>query len=208
MALIYEGSILVSGVRVHNFLYGNKKIRAKQGDTVLFYKLTGYDDILDQVELTPLDQLPYKLLEKNDRQTFRYLKAKITHIHIEHSLPARIFVDEILTDRGLPFFGLARKDNDNNLILDYPFINIKRITLSENKIEFLNELSVKKNPCVFDKKYSSLLDSDPIAVSKARMKYYIDTKHWFEAVGLYFLMYTKGQIPENNTQLRRYLQDP
>ena len=200
MSLVYNGSTLNDGVRIHEFSYGSKKVNAKLGDSVLFYKLTAYDDILDQVELTPLDELPYNLLEKNDRQSFHYLEAKVTHIHLEHSIPVHIFIDQLVTDRGLPFCGLARYDADNNLTLDFPFINIKRITLSESKVESLNEMYIKKNPCVFDKKQSSSFFSDPLAVSRARIQYYVNTKHWFEAVGLYFLLYTKNQIPQDDTR--------
>ncbi len=204
--LKYLGQVETGSESLHKFSFDGQTYLRKVNDNLLFYKLTSYDPTKKEIELTPFDNQPYLLLQKNDKETLRKFKTNITNIILQKTIPAYFYLDSITKNTGKTYFGATRENGDSGISLDFPLRQkIKTIIFDKNDLSAVTAFSVSDKLSVYEKPIPTFDPNDKDKLCIAKLNRLIENNLWTEALGLYYLLERNNLLDSSNESLQAML---
>lgn len=203
--LLYKGIVTVNGKPLHEFVYGNKTFQISLNENILYYRLTAYDAKTGKVLLTPLKELPYRLLQNDTKVTFRAFSADLTHLNFSRTFKAYFYFDTIETFTGAHISGLAREENEQQTVLDFPVkTTVKTILIDKKDLVRQTTFSERQIPSLMYKMPVASGSEDIAAASLARLKFYVDSRDYLQAAAFYLSLEDKDFFAQNKQKFEPF----
>lgn len=181
--LVFSGTKEINNTKYLVFNFQNKIFYKQIGDNILYYKITSYDDITRSIELIPLTDLPYNLLQNNTKETYRHFSARISNIQQNLTYRAYIFLDYVETKMGNKIQGFCLNEDEGKIYVDYPVgKTTMRLSIGKNKMDNILSFSTADTQSILEKKIQIEKNNNSIP----QIKYYIASKQYTEALLKYF----------------------
>lgn len=196
-SLVFSGTKESSGIQYLVFTFGNRTFYKKTGDCILFYKIIRYDDLTGTIELKPITDLPCRLLQNNNKETFIHFATRISNIQQNLTYRAYFFLDCVETKTGAKIPGICTDESEDKIFVDYPVgKTTMRLNADKNKVDQKISFSTADTKSVFEKKFDPSNNGQPLYL--AQMRYYIDSKQYSESLLKYFSITDNPSITEQD----------
>lgn len=199
-ALLYNGPVLYNEEMLLSFTYGTQTFLKRQGDILLYYLISSYNESTKQVTLKPLKYLPYRLQQNNHNETLREYSVTIAHSLLNRCYQGNIFLDELTTGTGTRLYGITKYTDENTTEFDV-FNGTKTIahTLTSNDINATVSYAIGVQQTLLNADYQTYIHDQNINLQ--RLNRLIELNYLPHALALYYWLASQDDAEENRTQL-------
>ena len=196
--LVYIGTVVEDGATLHRFEYDNSTCDVPMGGRILFYQVTDYDSIRG-VELTSLENMPYRLKEKYDEQQYHYFSTQLVHFPLRTVCTAHLFLDHLLTRRGYEVSGEIDTSAVGRITVTVPAgASVKQIAFEDNAVTEHKTGNIQDQQGVLEKSYAECTAGSGNDQLLAKFGYFIQSKQWLEALGFYLWLMQQSVIDRSS----------
>ncbi len=203
--LIYVGTVIDDGTTLHRFEYDNSTCDVPMGGRIMFYQVTDYDSIRG-VELTSLENMPYRLKEKYDEQQYHYFSTQLVHFPLRTVCTAHLFLDNLFTRRGYEVYGEIDTSAIGRVTVTVPAgESVKQIAFEDDAIADHTTGSIQNAQGIMEKSYAECTTDSGNDQLLAKFRYFIQAKQWLEALGFYLWLIQQAVIDStSDTYMQLY----
>lgn len=191
-ALQYTGNTIRDGNRWFAFLYGNYSCSVPLGGTVLFYRVTGYDELTDSIELTQIKNVPYKLLQAHKNPYYRAFSCSLFHVPMKRSFSTFFYFDLLEYKLGKKVPGIVKEQTERSVTFDIPNAStMKTYQLDADEINMIHSFAVGHDISALNRKFVNDINKDGTSVYEHRLEFYMATEQWLKALIMYITIADK-----------------